>query len=416
MFSLLYYFFTTLPVPVICTVFGTVALTAAMYCKALVSRRLDKSSPLLVYVDSTLAKYVLSRCKTMTSSFPVPFWARNAHVQTMLPWVLPEADSFYFDREYILMRDRGIVALDWGISGTDALGIKSPVLVIVPDVVGNTRDMTHLAKLAVQRGFRPVVFNRRGHGDCPLTTPKMPAFGDPADLRQAVRYIRGNYPGASICSVSTGTGSALLLSYLGEYGSSTYLSAGVCVSPVFDAEAAYARSLPQPYDFITLLKKKRIVSKHVNAFRKMTDVDAAMRANTLAQFEELFYSRINGYRSMGDYWEANNPIRDVDDIAVPVLCICSADDPVYSSKGIPYDMFRALPNFMLVCTTRGGHCGFLTGPRLEHWADTVSLDYLVSVSSFLNKGMERNNISRVTQHKNSSLQKQTPAVLNRISF
>lgn len=62
------------------------------------------------------------------------------------------------------------------------------------------------------------------------------------------------------------------------------------------------------------------------------------------------------------YWEHNEPLRDVDEVAIPVLSICAKDDPVRgdTQSTIPLELFETNPHFFLLLTDRGGHCGFST--------------------------------------------------------
>ena len=287
------------------------------------------------------------------------------------------------------MSDKGIIALDWGRGKTKKLRKKSPVLFVLPGLTGDAVSVSHLCAEASKRGFRPVVFNKRGHGGSPLTTPKLQSFGDPTDVRQALKYIKGKFPHADLTAIGFSAGSALLASYLGEYGSSTYLTAGVCISPGYDADALFNGALKQPYDWLLSLSLKRLLIKHAGVLAKVIDVDAAMRSKTLIQFEEIVYSKMYGFENMEQYWEKNNPNRDLDDVAIPVLCISSMDDPVCSKDLIPFELFKVYPNFMLVLTERGGHCGFIEGPQMEYWADKTAMDFIEAVMEFTHKGYDR---------------------------
>lgn len=62
------------------------------------------------------------------------------------------------------------------------------------------------------------------------------------------------------------------------------------------------------------------------------------------------------------YWEHNEPLRDVDEVAIPVLSICARDDPVRgdTQSTVPLELFETNPHFFLLLTDRGGHCGFST--------------------------------------------------------
>lgn len=60
------------------------------------------------------------------------------------------------------------------------------------------------------------------------------------------------------------------------------------------------------------------------------------------------------------YWERNEPLRDVDEVAIPVLSVCAKDDPVRgdTQSTVPMELFETNPHFFLLLTDRGGHCGF----------------------------------------------------------
>lgn len=62
------------------------------------------------------------------------------------------------------------------------------------------------------------------------------------------------------------------------------------------------------------------------------------------------------------YWERNEPLRDVDEVAIPVLSMCAQDDPVRgdTQSSVPLELFETNPHFFLLLTDHGGHCGFST--------------------------------------------------------
>lgn len=107
------------------------------------------------------------------------------------------------------------------------------------------------------------------------------------------------------------------------------------------------------------------------------------------------------------YWERNEPLRDADEVAVPVLCICSRDDPLLPpASTLPLPLFQSNPYFLLALTNRGGHCGFTLehrqgreGGRTEkeevgddNWSHIAVLEYFRVVADFL-KGEESDGTS-----------------------
>ena len=319
---------------------------------------------------------------------------------------------------------------------------------------------------------------------------------------QVLKYLQNRCPNSRLVAVSYGTGCSLLISYLGEFGSSAILEASACVSPCYDDDGGmFKDQIKNVYAFIYLLKLKAILLRHAKALSAFVDVKRALCVWNFREYDEQVYfqmykkrsssvrqsvvsydcvdekikksnsffipsnvivtttstpavfstdwQRINSNReqklsgqkfrnsnnsdsvrsnalnenalrpqnkmasssifrsfslssvrqhqqsrsqnssystltwsnpkNVEEYLEWNNPLRDVDDIAVPVLCINSLDDPTFDCKHIPYDLFQCCPNFLLVTTNHGGHCGFYERFSLHSWADCLCLDYVDAV-------------------------------------
>lgn len=362
-----------LPTPLLVTLVGAI-ITLILYGKSLLKSR--EIMPVIYYKDSALATHILKKCRQLCTPFRPPIWLLNQHVQTIVSNFLLPKPAMRYDREYLLMRDRGVVSLDWALVVDRRIRETSSVLIIIPDLTSDATSVSSLTQAASDRGFRVVVFNRRGHANSFLTSPKLQGFGDPTDLRQVVKYIRGMYSRANVVAVAVGTGSGLLLSYLGEHGSSAHISAAVCISACYEAQEVLGKQLRSFYDFLYLFRLKKILCVHARALSDYCDMRAAMTSWTFQEFDENLYCKIYGHKSIEEYWERNNPMRDVDDIAVPLMCINSLDDPMFSNDFIPYDLFRCYPNLFLVVTDKGGHCGFLENISGISWADRLAVGFI----------------------------------------
>ncbi|KAF4789819.1 protein ABHD15 isoform X2 [Turdus rufiventris] len=164
-------------------------------------------------------------------------WPRWPQLQMLWQLLQPPEPEPVVARELLQLPDAGLVALDWlvgpwGAAGGGGGGVSSPVLLLIPNAAGKvTAGLLQLGLRALERGFIPVIFKRRGHNGCPLTTPRLQPFRDPGDLREAVTYLRCRHPSASLLAVSEGSGSGLLLAYLGESGCSSRLLAAACLPP-----------------------------------------------------------------------------------------------------------------------------------------------------------------------------------------
>ena len=375
--------YTMFSLPFAVAIIGTVLVSVAIYLKSFINPR--HTIPKLYFKESALASHLLKRCRLMNRKFNPPFWLRNRHVQSIMPHIIP-GTSIEFDREYLQMKDRGVVALDWVVHVSIHKRKKCTILLVLPGLTATALSVSKLCSLAAHKGYRPVVFNHRGHGKSVLTTPKILSPGDPNDLRQVVKYIHGRYPKALIAMIGVGTGCSLLLSYLGEFGSSANVSAGVCISACFDHVERFSKHIHSIYDILYLLKMKFIIGSHAKALSKQVDIPELLKTWSFDRFDELLYYKFYGCNNVDDFWERNNPLRDIDEISVPLMFVNSLDDPFYAKLKIPHELCRYYPHFLMVITKRGGHCGFTESPFNISWADKLAIDYIDAVLEFTNKG------------------------------
>ncbi|XP_068186805.1 protein ABHD15 [Antennarius striatus] len=415
--------------------------------------------PRLICKSTALAKYLLQHCCSLArpklASWP---WG-DPNIQTLSSMVWGQrGETLQFTRDHLLLRDGGIVALDWVVetrrgemtgrkkwegrkehqSGGKTQGILTvmpPVLLVIPQYWGGiTPHLQVLCHQAVRQGFHVVVFHARGTAGCPLTTPRLTEFGDPADLEQAVAYVHSCRPSSALVALSEGSGSGVLLSYLGESGSSSLLTAAAAISPVLLGQLWFETALPPVYRWGATFHRKVPLRRYANSFRGVLDVDQALSCSSLRDFEETLFccstqlqqrpprpllksgshlregmtpsvawalgERAYPAQDWDSYWGRNEPLRDADEVAVPVFCVCSLDDPVVSPIiTLPLSLFQSNPYFLLALTDRGGHCGFtLEGPEeieggrnghdeLEHgnWSHTAVLEYFRVVIAFLKR-------------------------------
>ncbi|XP_051963295.1 protein ABHD15-like [Xyrauchen texanus] len=331
----------------------------------------------LICKPSALANYLLKHCTSFCKHLSIPKWnwRVSPSLQTVFGALWPYGCPVHFIRDILQMSDDGLVALDWAVVGAahhkrrrTCSNSTSPILLIIPNSFGKiTRNVLKLCEAALSHGYLPVVFNRRSQNGTPLSTVKLQQFGDPTDLREAVRYIRYRQPAGQIHAVSESTGSGLLLSYLGECGSSSYVTAAVCLSPIFRCQSWFESGPNWSFHWALLLYQKICLSRYKTVLGEFVHTDNLFSSCSLRAMEEALFCQsdlkgasVEGACSWEAYWERNDPLRDIDEVAIPVLCVCSQDDPIRGEPRatLPLELFESNPHFFLLLTGYGGHCGF----------------------------------------------------------
>ncbi|XP_043910390.1 protein ABHD15 [Protopterus annectens] len=366
------------------------------------SEKVQGGSP-LICKSSALATYLLDTCpafsETTGSGWSQIIWA---HLHTILNLFFPVETEIEIARDHLQLLDQGIVSLDWVVGphppskSRRATNIfpSPPILLIIPNSFGRiTRNVQQLCSLAMEQGYYPVIFNRRGHNRCPLTTLKLQEFGDPSDLQAAISYIRFRHPSSKIFAVSESSGSGLLLSYMGEWGSSTYVTGAVCISPIFRCQEWFESRMLWFYRWTILLYQKFCHSRYATVLGDIIYTERLFHSSSLWEFEELLFCHTKRKAvSWQSYWERNEPLRDVDEVAVPVLCICSKDDPIRGNvdSTLPLELFKTNPYLFLWLTKHGGHCGFISQDSTI-WSHRATLQFFKSVTEFFR--MEERRLS-----------------------
>ncbi|KAL0973142.1 hypothetical protein UPYG_G00199540 [Umbra pygmaea] len=411
----------------------------------------------LICKPSALANYLQKHCRSFSNFTACTGWTWRASgfLQTVYNACWPYESRVHFVRDHLQLTDDGLVALDWAVSVAGASYQKrrrtssnstSPILLIIPNSFGKiTRNVLKLCEVALSHGYLPVVFNRRSHNATPLTTLKLQQFGDPGDLREAVRYVRYRQPVSRLYAVSESTGSGLLLSYLGECGSSSYVTAAACLSPVFRCQSWFENGPIWPLQWVLVMYQKMCLSRYRTVLEEAVHTGSLFSCCSLRGLEEVLFCHPPGPKgaqaqsgspssSTGAweaYWERNEPLRDVDEVAIPVLSICAQDDSVrgHPHSTLPLELFESNPHFFLLLTTRGGHCGFNTqegsafsggGSPGTSWSHRALLEFFRATTDFIaaeerakqsarRRGLGGSTQGKAFRHRSVSTCKRMPA-------
>lgn len=258
----------------------------------------------------------------------------------------------------VTLSDGGQAALDWVCGGGERA-----VVLVVPGLTGTTHAeyVRCLAGAAHELGARCVVVNHRGLGGVPLATPRLYSAVSHGDLADAVRAVAARAPSRPLLAVGVSLGGLILGQYLAAAGREARVHAALTVSSPLDVERA-ATAMDRVSNAPLAWHMARNLRAAVRAHAALACHHAAVaRARTVRQFDAAFTAAHFGFRSAEEYYSAATLRGKLARVAVPLLCLCAADDPFQPRAALPAAEARLTSRVALAITSRGGHIGFLEG-------------------------------------------------------
>lgn len=333
----------------------------------------------------------LDHLKTWRSFVPSP-WALTARTQTLFANI-PSLEDPYTRCEYVRMVDGVEILLQWK-EDVEMLS-DSPIIICMYGVAGcgHSNVAVQTVHASCDRGWRSVVYNRRGHGSSSLLNNEgttwekgFPCHADMDDMSGVVSHIGRAYPKAPLILVGFSVGSNAVVKYLGEnQNCKQNIICGVSVCNGIDLVQLTKTFTPTANVLMTtslrgLVNQKRDEVNKI-AMKRGVDIDwATIRSTTSARaFEEALMLPCNPqYTSLDAYLLANSCVHALGGVAVPLLFMSSMDDPLippHLSK-IADKACLTNANIISLTTDIGGHLGWLTGWRGESWGMQVMLQFV----------------------------------------
>lgn len=158
------------------------------------------------------------------------------------------------------------------------------------------------------------------------------------------------------------------VNYLGEEGlknpSKQLLDGAVSMGNPFELTAcdtALESGLGPLYSRSMGKGLRRVFEPHAALFQGLPqyDVAAARAAATVRDFDEAVTRRTFGFETVDDYYRASGSAARLRHVALPLLCVQAADDPIAIDAAIPRAEVARNPHVALVVTPSGGHLGWV---------------------------------------------------------
>ena len=336
--------------------------------------------PQLVLQNNAFNRHLLQKIPRLQRRFfPTP-WMFNTHLQLL---ALGLKKGFgkklrYEQSDVLTMADGGTTALHW--LGLDKPA-TTPTLVVLHTITGSPHSMrAFMRDIYRLTGWRIVLCQRRGHGDLPLTVPRINTMGDTSDLREQLAEISARFPQSALYAIGISAGSGLLVRYLGEEGEQSLLRGAMAYCPGYNIETAFSRA--QPFYSRMMAKKliRQFITSHVPDFSGLRTYNLCIQSQDLHEFHQNLYE-FAGFSTLQDFMDASNPMKVIDNIRVPLLILNAEDDPVCHIDNVREHepQIRQMPQTILVVTRRGSHCAYFSGLNARPWAHELAAEFFMAL-------------------------------------
>ncbi|MFS8029737.1 putative alcohol O-acetyltransferase [Helianthus anomalus] len=316
-----------------------------------------------------------------------PIVGSNTHLETIFAYYFRSNPDVRFRRQCLRTKDNGTVSLDWIVGDDRNLSPKSPVLILLPGLTGGSGDsyVRHMLLRARKKGWRVVVFNSRGCGHGPVTTPQFYSASFLGDISEVVEHVSSRYPDANLYAAGWSLGGNIIVNYLAQESENCRLSGAVSLCNPFNlvyANEDLRKGFNIVYDKALASSLRRIFKKHAPLFEEMSDeynIPAAANCKSIREFDEALTSVSFGFKSVDDYYSKSSSSNSIQHVCKPLLCIQAENDPIAPARAIPREAINANSNCMLIVTPEGGHLGWVAGDDAPFgcpWTDPVVMDFL----------------------------------------
>jgi predicted alpha/beta-fold hydrolase len=314
--------------------------------------------------------------------FRPPWWLRGPHAQSLGGKFLRPDVQVPWQRHRLETEDDDFIDVD---IGTEPGTGSAPVVIVLHGLGGGAhRRYVKLTGVALLREtIRPVAFNFRSCSGEMNRRARSYHSGETGDLARVLAHLTDAFPGVPVGAVGFSLGGNVLLKYLAERGPESAIDAAVAVSVPFDlsrsADALERGIMGRLYSHYLLRSLLDTTRRKANLIRPHLDVEHALGARTIREFDERLTAPLFGFRGAEDYYSQASSGPRIGEIRVPTLLIQSRDDPFAPGALIPERRIEDNPCVVAAVEERGGHVGFLSGMwpwNLEFWAESEAARFL----------------------------------------
>ena len=318
----------------------------------------------------------------------------SGHLQTIVAAKLARAQNRALPwlRERWSTPDADFIDVDW-IRPAPAHA-QTPLLVLFHGLEGSSDShyARAFADLACDRQWALALPHFRGCSGEINRAPRAYHSGDWPEIEWILQRLRADHAGP-MYAVGISLGGNALMRWAGARGAQALerldAAASVCapldlVASGLALEQGFNRWVYTPMFLRTMKPKARAKWQQ---YPGLFDLDRALRARTLRDFDDAFTAPVHGFRDVMDYWQRASAKPHLREIRLPSLLLNACNDPFVPAASLPVadDVSAAVT---LSQPAQGGHVGFVQGgfPGHVHAMPQMVADWLSQHTSSTARG------------------------------
>ncbi|NRB25780.1 hydrolase [Shewanella sp.] len=320
----------------------------------------------------------------MMRHFSPPWWARNPHVQTILP-VLTKAGRPDLTRQRLELSDGDFIDLDW-------LGqpkAQQPIVIIIHGLEGGS-ESHYVRRLLNDCDLNSICAVVHHHRSCSGETNRRARSyhsGDTQDLQENLSQLRLKYPDSPLLAVGYSLGGNVLTKYLGENANASLITRAVVVSAPLQLSACAKRlesGFSKVYQSYLIKQLRHKAAEKVNNPQLSQDMPVSLsqisQLHTFYDFDHRVTAPLHGFDGVDDYYRSASGMDFLQYIQKPTLVIHAADDPFMTADVIP-SAEQCANQVTYELHSQGGHVGFIDGGtpfKPRYYLEQRILHFLIS--------------------------------------
>lgn len=328
--------------------------------------------------------------------FNIAWFGRGPRAQTLLQAIAHVDKNIKYKREMISAEDGVELSLDWK-ENNEIMNRETPIVLCLHGLGGDSgsRFIETFTNLSLKRGYRTVVYIRRGHGGTSLLSRVendtedvlFPKHVNMEDMMCVVDHLLKKYPRAPKYLIGFSCGANLLINYISKFPYNPFIG---CASVsngyhIYDGTKILSEKSPICDGIVSQFLKDILSSGRLEEVEKIAkranidiDFESVMKCKSITKLEEMLVVPAYGFKSLKDYYEKDSCHTRIKDVKTPLLCIANKKDPLvhHSMCDIPIQASLCNENIISVTTEHGGHVGWIEEMNKDPWYSLLFFEFI----------------------------------------